>query len=42
MIEAALEDLSVDQIDDDSDTGKTVALGDISLDDLPDEESASR
>jgi len=41
-IQAALADSVVDQIDDDSDTGKTVALGDISLDDLPDEESASR
>jgi type VI secretion system FHA domain protein len=42
MIEAALDDLSVDQIDDETGSNETVALGDISLDDLPDEESASR
>jgi len=42
MIEAALDDLSVDQIDEETGSNETVALGDISLDDLPDEESASR
>lgn len=42
IIEAALDDLSVDQIDDETGSNETVALGDILLDDLPDEESASR
>ena len=42
MIQAALEDSVVDQIDDETETNKTVALGDISLDDLPDEEPADQ
>ena len=40
MIQAALEDSVVDQIDEETGTNATVALGDISLDDLPDEEPA--
>jgi len=42
MIQAALADSVIDQIDDETGSNETVALGDISLDDLPDEESASR
>jgi type VI secretion system protein len=40
MIQAALEDSVIDQIDEQTGTNATVALGDISLDDLPDEEPA--
>jgi predicted component of type VI protein secretion system len=40
MIQAALEDSVIDQIDEQTGTNATIALGDISLDDLPEEEPA--
>jgi predicted component of type VI protein secretion system len=40
MIQDALEDSVVDQIDEETGTNATIALGDISLDELPDEEPA--
>jgi len=42
IIQDALEDSFVDQIDEETEANATIALDDISLDDLPDEESATR